>query len=129
MRGSVVQKPKGTEQWYVVLDLEGQPAARRRKWHSGCRSKTRRGEWPDRLVVASDSGTSVELQRLTLGEILADRWVPDVLWPACTSCCQGTTVKGNSSVLRRPDRCLAQRWSDHSPGLRSRDRSEPAWVG
>lgn len=27
MRGSVVQKPKGTEQWYVVLDLEGQPAA------------------------------------------------------------------------------------------------------
>jgi Arm DNA-binding domain len=40
MRGAVVQKPKGTGRWYVVLDLDRDGTGRRRqKWHSGFRTK------------------------------------------------------------------------------------------
>ena len=78
MRGSVVQKPKGTGQWYVVLDLEGQPGRRRQKWHSGYRSRRDAEKGLTALLSAQDGGTYVEPQRLTLGTYLADRWLPAI---------------------------------------------------
>ncbi len=78
MRGSVVQKPKGTRQWYVVLDLEGQPGRRRQKWHPGCRTRREAAKGLTALLSAQDQGTYVEPQRLTLGTYLPDRWLPAI---------------------------------------------------
>jgi integrase len=78
MRGSVAQKPKGTGQWYVVLDLEGQPGRRRQKWHSGYRTKREAEKGLTALLSAQDNGTYVEPQRLTLGAYMADRWPPAI---------------------------------------------------
>ena len=40
MPGSVVQKPKGSGRWYVVVELDRDAnGQRRQKWHSGYRTR------------------------------------------------------------------------------------------
>jgi integrase len=79
MRGSVVQKPKGTGRWYVVLDLDRDGTGRRRqKWHSGFRTKREAEKGLTALLAAQDTGTNVAPQKITLGEYLADRWLPAI---------------------------------------------------
>ena len=58
MRGSVVQKPKGSGRWYVVLELDRDPGtgARRRKWHSGFDSKRDADRGLARLLASRDEG-------------------------------------------------------------------------
>ena len=73
-----MQKPRGTGQWYVVLDLEGQPGRRRQKWYSGYRTRREAEKGLTALLSAQDQGTYVEPQRLTLGAYLADRWLPAI---------------------------------------------------
>jgi integrase len=79
MRGSVVQKPKGTGRWYVVLDLDRDGTGRRRqKWHSGFRTKREAEKGLTALLATQDTGTYVAPQKITLGEYLADRWLPAI---------------------------------------------------
>jgi integrase len=79
MRGAVVQKPKGTGRWYVVLDLDRDGTGRRRqKWHSGFRTKREAEKGLTALLAAQDTGTYVAPQKITLGEYLADRWLPAI---------------------------------------------------
>jgi len=79
MRGSVVQKPKKTGRWYVVLDLGSDAYGRRKqRWHSGYRTKREAERGLTALLSAQDSGTYVTPQRITLGEYLSDRWLPAI---------------------------------------------------
>jgi integrase len=79
MRGAVVQKPKGTGRWYVVLDHDRDGTGRRRqKWHSGFRTKREAEKGLTALLAAQDTGTYVAPQKITLGEYLADRWLPAI---------------------------------------------------
>jgi hypothetical protein len=79
MRGAVVQKPKGTGRWYVVLDLDRDGTGRRRqKWHSGFRTKREAEKGLTALLAAQDTGTYVAPQKITLGEYLGDRWLPAI---------------------------------------------------
>jgi integrase len=79
MRGAVIQKPKGTGRWYVVLDLDRDGAGRRRqKWHSGFRTKREAEKGLTALLAAQDTGTYVAPQKITLGEYLAERWLPAI---------------------------------------------------
>ena len=78
MRGAVVQKPKGTGR-DVVLDLERDGTGRRRqKWYSGYPTKREAEKGLTALLAAQDTGTYVAPQKCTLGEYLADRWLPAI---------------------------------------------------
>lgn len=55
MRGAVIQKPKGTGRWYVVLDLDRDGTGRRRqKWHSGFRTKREAEKGLTALLAAQE---------------------------------------------------------------------------
>ncbi len=57
MRGSVIQKPKKTGRWYVVLDLGADASGRRQqRWHSGYRTKREAERGLTALLSAQDSG-------------------------------------------------------------------------
>lgn len=93
MRGSVVQKPKGTGRWYVVIELDRDPGtgARRRKWHSGFGSKREADRGLARMLVAQDEGIYVQPHRLTLARFLTEQWLP-----AIESTVRPTTFHGYS---------------------------------
>jgi integrase len=97
MRGSVVQKPKGSGRWYVVLELDRDPGngARRRKWHSGFASKRDADRGLARLLASRDEGRYVSPRRLTFGAYLTDRWLP-----AIESTVRPTTFHGYRSHVR-----------------------------
>jgi Phage integrase, N-terminal SAM-like domain/Arm DNA-binding domain len=78
MRGAVVQKPKVTGRWYVVLDLDGDGTGARQKWHSGFRTKREAEKGLTALLAARDTGTYAAPQKITLGEYLAERWLPAI---------------------------------------------------
>ena len=61
MRGSVIQKPKGTGKWYVVLDLPRDGTARRRqKWHRGYAGKREAERALAALLAAAYEGSYVD---------------------------------------------------------------------
>ena len=77
MRGSVIEKPKGSGNWYVVFDLEPDGSSKRRqKWHSGYRGKREAQRALAALLAAANQGTYVEPGRLTVGDYLQKRWLP-----------------------------------------------------
>jgi len=80
MRGSVVQKPKGTGRWYVLIELDRDPGtgARRRKWHSGFATKRDADRGLARLLADQDDGAYVAPRRLTLGSFLLEHWLPAI---------------------------------------------------
>jgi integrase len=80
MPGSVVERPKGSGNWYVVFDLEkdGSTAKRRQKWHSGYRSKREAQRALTELLATRYAGTYIEPSKLSLGEYLVERWLPAV---------------------------------------------------
>ena len=97
MRGSVVQKPKGSGRWYVVLELDRDPGtgARRRKWHSGFASKRDADRGLARLLASRDEGMYISPQRLNFGAYLTDQWLP-----AIESTVRSTTFHGYRSHVR-----------------------------
>jgi len=93
VRGSVVQKPKGTGRWYVVIELDRDPGtgARRRKWHSGFSSKREADRGLAKMLAAQDEGIYVQPHRLTLARFLTEQWLP-----AIESTVRPTTFHGYS---------------------------------
>lgn len=90
MRGSVVQKPKGSGKWYVVLDLPRDGTARRKqKWHSGYAGKREAERALAALLAASYDGTYVMPTKLTVGQYLLERWLP-----AASTTVRATTLVG-----------------------------------
>lgn len=79
MRGSIVQKPKRTGRWYVLLELEPDDTGRRRqKWHSGFATRAEAEKGLTALLAARDAGTYVPPQRLTVRMYLLDHWLPAI---------------------------------------------------
>lgn len=80
VRGSVVQKPKGTGRRYVVIELDRDTGtgARRRKWHSGFGSKREADRGLARMLTAQGEGIYVQPQRLTLASFLTELWLPAI---------------------------------------------------
>lgn len=96
MRGSVVQKPKKTGRWYVVLDLGSDASGQRQqRWHAGYRTKREAERGLTALLSAQDSGTYVTPQRITVGEYLTDRWLP-----AIEDTVRPTTFDGYRRIVR-----------------------------
>ncbi|HEY9376820.1 MAG TPA: Arm DNA-binding domain-containing protein [Jiangellaceae bacterium] len=62
-----------------MLDLDRDGTGRRRqKWHSGFRTKREAEKGLTALLAAQDTGTYVAPQKITLGEYLAERWLPAI---------------------------------------------------
>jgi len=66
MRGSVVKK---NDRWYVVIeDRDPATGARKRRWHSGYRTKREAQAACNELVVAMQRGDYLQANRQTVGE-------------------------------------------------------------
>lgn len=79
MRGSVVQKPKQTGRWYVVIDLDrDESGARRQKWHSGFATRRAAEKALTAILSARDNGVYVPPERLTMAQYLSERWLPAI---------------------------------------------------
>ncbi len=78
MRGSIIEKPKGSGTYYVVLDLEPDPGTgkRRQKWHSGFTGKREAEKALAGLLASRYDGSYVEPSKLTLAVFLRERWLP-----------------------------------------------------
>ena len=72
MRGSVVKK---SDRWYVVIE-DGDPStgARKRRWHSGFRTKREAQAACNELVVAMQRGDYLQANRQTVGEFACSGW-------------------------------------------------------
>lgn len=94
VRGSVLQKPKGTGRWYVQIELDRDPGTgkRRRKWHSGYANKREAERALARMLADKDTGTYVAPQKLTLRAYLTEHWLP-----AIESTVRPTTFNGYRS--------------------------------
>lgn len=75
MRGHVARKGK---RWYAVVDIGFDPATgrRRRKWHSGFKTKREAEQALAKIVTQLGSGSYVEPSKTTLGEYLMNEWLP-----------------------------------------------------
>ena len=70
MRGSVVKK---NDRWYVVIeDKDPATGARKRRWHSGFRTKREAQAACNELVVAMQRGDYLQANRQTVGEFVQE---------------------------------------------------------
>lgn len=77
MRGTIVKR--GTT-YSVVIELDRDPATgkRRRKWHSGFRTKREAEQARIDLLSRVQRGSYAEPSRLTVGVFLEDQWLPSI---------------------------------------------------
>ena len=72
MRGSVVKK---NDRWYVVIeDRDPATGARKRRWHSGFRTKREAQAACNELAAAMQRGDCLQANRQTVGEF-AQEWL------------------------------------------------------
>ena len=75
MRGSVVKK---NDRWYVVIeDRDPATGARKRRWHSGFRTKREAQAACNELVVAMQRGDYLQANRQTVGEFALE-WLATI---------------------------------------------------
>ena len=71
MRGSVAKK---NDRWYVVIeDRDPATGARRRRWHSGFRTKREAQAACNELATAMQRGDYLQANRQTVGELALER--------------------------------------------------------
>src|SRR4051812_23833702 len=76
MKGHICEKPKGSGNWYAVIDVRD-PATgkRRRKWHTlGASGKRQAQIECAKLISSIDGGTYMEPDKTTLAKYL-ERWM------------------------------------------------------
>ena len=75
MRGHVRKRGR---KWAVGVDVDADPQTgkRRRKWHSGFPTRREAEDARIRILCAIQRAEHVEPSNLTLGQFLADRWLP-----------------------------------------------------
>ena len=75
MRGSVVKK---NDRWYVVIeDRDPATGARKRRWHSGFRTKREAQAACNELAAAMQRGDYLQANRQTVGEF-AEEWLATI---------------------------------------------------
>jgi integrase len=77
MRGTVIKRGRS---WSVVIELDRDPVSgkRRRKWHSGFRTKREAEAARIDLLSQAQRGAYVEPSRLTVTVFLEDQWLPAI---------------------------------------------------
>ncbi|MGH9890829.1 MAG: tyrosine-type recombinase/integrase [bacterium] len=75
MRGHVARKGKC---WYAVVDvgIDDETGRRKRKWHSGFKTKREAEQALAKIVTQLGAGAYVEPSKATLGEYLLNEWLP-----------------------------------------------------
>jgi len=76
MRGSVVKKGN---HWYVIIEQrDPQTGKRKRKWHSGFRTKREAEAARIEILSRLQRGTYIHPSRLTFGDYLVNEWLPAI---------------------------------------------------
>jgi integrase len=78
MRGSIINRPKGSDHLSIILD-QRDPATgkRKRKWHSFTGTKRQAQTECSRLITEMQSGDYVEPSKVTLAQFF-DRWLKHI---------------------------------------------------
>ena len=76
MKGHLRQRPKGSNNWYAVLDIrDAATGGRKRKWHSLDAKGRRQAETEcARLISEMKGGTYLEPSKTTLAQFRAGGW-------------------------------------------------------
>src|SRR5437660_4811153 len=78
MKGSIINRPKGSNHWSIVLDVpDPKDGKRRRKWHSFTGTKRQAQIECARLISEMKGGTYLEPSKTTVAQFL-ERWLDHV---------------------------------------------------
>jgi hypothetical protein len=78
MRGSIVNRPKGSNRWSIILDVRDDATGkRRRRWHSFTGTKRQAQDECARLITELKNGNALEPNKSTVAQFL-DRWLDHV---------------------------------------------------
>ncbi len=74
--GSIINRPKGSDRWSIILEDGRDPATgkRRQKWHSFKGTKKEAQAERVRLLHETNSGTYIEPSKMTVGQWI-DQWI------------------------------------------------------
>lgn len=74
--GSIVNRPKGSDRWSIILEDGRDPATgkRRQKWHSFQGTKKEAQAERIRLLADTNSGSYIEPSKITVGQWI-DQWI------------------------------------------------------
>ena len=78
MRGSIINRPKGSDRWSIILEAKDpQTGRRKRRWHA-FKGTSRQAETEcARLVTELESGAALEPSKTTVGQYL-ERWLKHI---------------------------------------------------
>ena len=72
--GSIVNRPKGSDRWSIILEQRDANGNRKQKWHSFRGTKKEAQAERVRLLHETNDGTYIEPSKLTVGQWI-DQWI------------------------------------------------------
>jgi integrase len=79
MKGSIINRPKGSDRWSIILEVrdETAPGGRKRRWHSFQGTKRKAQDECARLVAELNGGNALEPNKSTVAQFLT-RWLAHI---------------------------------------------------
>src|SRR5947207_11847914 len=78
MRGSIINRPKGSNRWSIILEVRDEVTGKRkRRWHSFTGTKRQAQDECARLITELKSGNALEPNKATVALFLA-RWLAHI---------------------------------------------------
>jgi integrase len=78
MRGSIINRPKGSDRWSIILDtVDPQTGKRKRRWHAFKGTKRKAQDECARLITELKSGNALEPSKTTVAQFLG-RWLDHI---------------------------------------------------
>jgi integrase len=78
MRGSIINRPKGSNRWSIILEVRDETTGKRkRRWHSFTGTKRQAQDECARLITDLKGGNALEPNKATVGQFLG-RWLAHI---------------------------------------------------
>jgi integrase len=78
MRGSIINRPKGSNRWSIILEVRDEATGKRkRRWHSFTGTKRQAQDESARLITDLKGGNALEPNKATVAQFLS-RWLAHI---------------------------------------------------
>jgi Phage integrase, N-terminal SAM-like domain len=78
MRGSIINRPKGSNRWSIILEVRDEATGKRkRRWHSFKGTSREADNEKARLIAELNSGNALEPNKATVAQFLG-RWLDHI---------------------------------------------------
>src|SRR5436305_13562656 len=78
MKGSIINRPKGSNRWSIILEIRDDATGKRkRRWHSFKGTKRQAQDECARLITDLKNGNALEPNRTTVAQFL-ERWLEHI---------------------------------------------------